>query len=706
MCHRVDGARSASSPYCSTSSRGSCSFACRGVMRGHMRTIALMVVAAVLASLNISAAGQTEMFPDAKTYEEKEQIFLTRLPEKFSPEERAEATRECLARQGGVDPANSCSNWYGLEAWYQFGWRACDGLRRGYSREFILKELLLPPDAGKLNDAIFDTAVEVLCPKDVLDVYRREFEQQLSEEAAEGEDVSGIRLDAKKDQLFIERMLEEFPELERSEYRNQCRTHTERCPFWGFSIYGDNVCRLLREGHSRAEILEGESEFFGRTTQRAIVDAAIEVICPEFMGRRSGKKVARGVQPEDSAGTVTSRETAKATEPLQAAEAGRTTIGAPTGAIQGPVCKRDASAEWESFFCRYMTESLWVAAGKPAVPDPQGGPPWTPLFYRHGTVCVGECETKASAAPVRPDHNPLADGLLEGLQQESRTGEGSPIRRYAPWSTHVKSALGCSEAQVVNPYRLSSGVVPRAQLLGLGWAQVAHDAADPTDALGPGAMFILYTAANLGRLYDEPLASEIDADSLYAIGHGTLRVSPDFERNAQLWLVRPDGRFEAVRDLSKAIELAAKGAVVFVNDALRNQSYASGEADAVAAFGKQPVLLLYLAQDFFAPWADNPGVRAMLRGLAEGVAKRGASLYVTGHGWGGFLAISELRSFRNVTIRALNPYPNPWHLAEYSRALDESKAKIEVIAGDRDFVMMLGGGPGSGATQPNPAPCW
>ena len=121
---------------------------------------------------------------------------------------------------------------------------------------------------------------------------------------------------------------------------------------------------------------------------------------------------------------------------------------------------------------------------------------------------------------------------------------------------------------------------------------------------------------------------------------------------------------------------------------------------------KQPILSLYLAQDLFTPQADNDKVRAELRSLAAGTAERGASLNVAGHGWGGFVAVTELFTFPNVRIRVFNPYPNPWHLAEYSRALDESKAKVDVIAGSLDFVMMLGGGPGVGDPQPDPAACW
>jgi hypothetical protein len=129
-------------------------------------------------------------------------------------------------------------------------------------------------------------------------------------------------------------------------------------------------------------------------------------------------------------------------------------------------------------------------------------------------VCVGECAIEVSALPARSGQSGLTDGLLEGFQRQDSAGGKEPSRRYAPWSAHIKTALGCSDDRVANPYRLSTGVVPRTQLLGLGWAGVARDASDPTDTLDPEAMFVLYTAANLTRFYDEPLAREIGASSL------------------------------------------------------------------------------------------------------------------------------------------------------------------------------------------------
>jgi hypothetical protein len=173
-----------------------------------------------------------------------------------------------------------------------------------------------------------------------------------------------------------------------------------------------------------------------------------------------------------------------------------------------------------------------------------------------------------------------------------------------------------------------------------------------------------------------------------------------------LSLVTPDAIVEAIPDPSKAVELAAQGTVVFVNDVSRSESYAQSDAWTLVTHDKRPVLLLYMAQDLFAPQGDNAKVRAALRSLAEGTAERGATLNVSGHGWGGFLAITELFTFPHVSIRGFNPYPNPWHLAEYSRALEQSKAKVDVIAGNRDFVMMLGGGPGGRDSQPAPAACW
>jgi hypothetical protein len=219
-------------------------------------------------------------------------------------------------------------------------------------------------------------------------------------------------------------------------------------------------------------------------------------------------------------------------------------------------------------------------------------------------------------------------------------------------------------------------------------------------------MFILFTVANLRRLYDGEGPDRVDEGTLYAIGHGGSRLQPNYERNAEMRLVTAEGQVLAISDAAVAAEQAAQGALVFVNDVLRTAEAAIGEAKDLAKYAKKPVLAVYLAQDFFSPKNDNQPVRAVLWTLAKDTAAQGRELQVVAHGWGGFLAIRELYTRKNVRIQAINPYPNPWHRNQYVIPLRDSLAKIEIIAGNRDFLMLLGGGPGGGGAQIDPAACW
>ena len=239
------------------------------------------------AMLAVAASGlataQVGLYPDSATYEAKKEQFTRRLPEKFSAEERAVATRECLARQGGLDPNNRCGDWFGGEAWYRLGWAACSGLRSGYSRKLILKELLLPDDA-KFNEAIFATATDVLCPEfaDDTDGSRKPEPSPPSVAA----DPDEFQSNTAKDRKFIDRLIEHLPGDTRKDYRHACQNYDQNCPLWGFSAYGDAACEALGQGQTREVVLEGMAGFFTPSEDRAIVDTAIEVICPQYADRK------------------------------------------------------------------------------------------------------------------------------------------------------------------------------------------------------------------------------------------------------------------------------------------------------------------------------------------------------------------------------------------------------------------------------------
>ena len=81
-------------------------------------------------------------------------------------------------------------------------------------------------------------------------------------------------------------MIGRLPEDTRDCYRELCRTYDrEQCPLWGMSSLGDAVCEAFASGQSRDEVLEGSQGFYKESELQAIVDTAVEVICPEYRGR-------------------------------------------------------------------------------------------------------------------------------------------------------------------------------------------------------------------------------------------------------------------------------------------------------------------------------------------------------------------------------------------------------------------------------------
>lgn len=241
-------------------------------------------LAIVVLALSGVAVGNAQDVPNDGAVNARKTEFSDRLTSRFSTDERQQIIDECLAQtHGGV----LCNDWFSNEAWYGLGLDTCKALKAGYSRKLIVRDLLPPPgraSGNKFNEAIFDTAIEVLCPEcaDKQDCARG----QEGPASAEAERGNGPRIDPKKDQLFIKSMIKRLPKYQQGDLGHLCKTHSERCPLFGFSSFGDSVCTSLQNGQSLDHVLGGLSEFFDPTTGKAIVDTALEVTCPQFRGAK------------------------------------------------------------------------------------------------------------------------------------------------------------------------------------------------------------------------------------------------------------------------------------------------------------------------------------------------------------------------------------------------------------------------------------
>lgn len=239
-------------------------------------------LAIMALALSAVGTGGAQDVSNDSAVDAKKSEFAARLTSRFSADERQQIIDECLDQtHGGV----RCADWFSNEAWYGLGLDTCKALQAGYSRKLILRDLLPPPGrAGgdNFNEAIFDTAVEVLCPECAGKQGCARGQEDPSSAEAEGGNDLGI--EPQKDQLFIKSMIKRLPKYQQGDLGRLCRTHSERCPLFGFSSYGDSVCTSLQKGQSRDQVIAGLGEFFDPATSKAIVDTALEVTCPQYQG--------------------------------------------------------------------------------------------------------------------------------------------------------------------------------------------------------------------------------------------------------------------------------------------------------------------------------------------------------------------------------------------------------------------------------------
>jgi len=209
---------------------------------------------------------------------EQFQRFVTRMVDRLPPAEREHIGLPSACPT--YDDSSICP-WLGF---YSHGFDICRALRTGWSRACVGK-LMLAESGQSFRDAWIDTSAEIICP-DVLTRSREAAQPEPAPAATGSDEERGFRPDTTKDHAFIDSMIGRLPEDTRDCYRELCRTYDrEQCPLWGMSSLGDAVCEAFASGQSRDEVLEGSQGFYKESELQAIVDTAVEVICPEYRGR-------------------------------------------------------------------------------------------------------------------------------------------------------------------------------------------------------------------------------------------------------------------------------------------------------------------------------------------------------------------------------------------------------------------------------------
>ena len=374
----------------------------------------------------------------------------------------------------------------------------------------------------------------------------------------------------------------------------------------------------------------------------------------------------------------------------------------------GPPCQREGAPPWLGFFCKFMTVDLWKAAGRPTFTAPDGTH-WQPWYY--GDQADRGNNLLYEGHPYRPGH----EGFLEAmLKTDKLPDEYDPayvsrfwsLFRYTPWSVYFENKAGCNDRQIANPYDFAAKWnlterFPRSQLLGLGWREAAKDSNDPTAKLGDAGMLELMSAANLGSIISDGQRIRIRKrytlrDEVNAMARGKGELRPDYARDGEVWLVNGDGAGARIDDLDTAAAYVAGTGVLFANENHNTWQDGYDAAKKLAARTKRSLVYIYFAQDIFYPVNNNELFRRRLQYLldrAVDVASRN-DLHI--------LMISVGRSapiFLHAGIHRdgvgqllLRPVPGPWGLAEYESSIVGAKHRVKIVAGDSDFVSLMGGG--------------
>lgn len=336
----------------------------------------------------------------------------------------------------------------------------------------------------------------------------------------------------------------------------------------------------------------------------------------------------------------------------------------------GPACQRDARPKWLEFFCNFMTQDIWIAGGRQKFLANTAQPDWIPFFSPES-------------------------GLIEGLAQTG-SGGSKVKQKYTPWSLHFKETMHCRKEQKVDPYIFRHTQRFRGDLLGLNWNEVSKDATDPTSGFEEGAMFMLFTLADFKESHKERTTASLST-LLFNIASGEGSFRPDYQRDGEVSLVKPDGTVMRLDSLDSAAQYMQETQWLFTNDFMKTWGEAVQDAQLLSANKARPLVHIYMAQDILTlPWANNTTYRKRLEYLIKKAATLSAGtrkIAVMSHGWSGHIVGAAVFSYPNVFEHSsMGPSPGPWNFAEYLRVLQSTQVKTSILVGQYDFVSLLGGG--------------
>jgi hypothetical protein len=86
-----------------------------------------------------------------------------------------------------------------------------------------------------------------------------------------------------KDREFVARFIEHLPREEREDTSRWCQKFGPECPVNTLVYYAVVMCKEIGEGHykTRKRLLDSMGDFVKRTESEALLETAIEIICPQ-----------------------------------------------------------------------------------------------------------------------------------------------------------------------------------------------------------------------------------------------------------------------------------------------------------------------------------------------------------------------------------------------------------------------------------------
>ena len=89
-----------------------------------------------------------------------------------------------------------------------------------------------------------------------------------------------------KQREFIRRFIEHLPPEQRQAYFSQCQNDNPECPARSAIGFAQTGCQFISEGRykTRKQAVDSMGSFLITAEAEALVDTAIEVICPQYRG--------------------------------------------------------------------------------------------------------------------------------------------------------------------------------------------------------------------------------------------------------------------------------------------------------------------------------------------------------------------------------------------------------------------------------------